>query len=132
MGVSLQLYRCRIGNFLPNNLKLVQKRRKSISSMKIQFSIIVSVLVVTALVLSSMKYQDCYSTSSYTSSQSFHSLKSPISFQQCSCHQELSNFHARYVYGNKQGKGMKIAHFNKSQGFLASKIRILKIVLFDT
>ena len=59
----------------------------------------------------------------------YNELTSPISYQQVSNYLELSNFYARYLYGNKQTKGMKIAHFNKSQGFLASKISEIKYLI---
>ena len=48
-------------------------------------------------------------------------LVTPDIVLQVSCYWELSNFYARYLYGNKQPKGIKIAHFNKGQGYLASK-----------
>ena len=38
-----------------------------------------------------------------------------------SSYTELSNFYARYVYGNRKTNGLKIAHYNKGPGFLWSK-----------
>ena len=45
----------------------------------------------------------------------FHAVQKSSEFT------ELSNFYARYTYGNRQARGMKIAHFNKGSGFLATK-----------
>ena len=75
--------------------------------------------MVTALAIILVKIQDFHMTNFCTNSG--YRFNSPISFQQYSCYCELSNFYARYLYGNKQAGGMKIAHLNKGPGFLVSK-----------
>ena len=133
MGISLQQYRSRIGRFLPSNYKIVQIQSNSISIENVPNILLVSVLV-TAIVSFSFTTSpnvlgswDCSQSKiyeSYTASFSldiYYELTSPISYQQVSNYLELSNFHARYLYGNKQTKGMKIAHFNKGPGHLSSK-----------
>ena len=47
-------------------------------------------------------------------------LKS-TTINQSSTYIELSNFFARYINGNRQARGIKIAHFNKGSGHLATK-----------
>ena len=45
----------------------------------------------------------------------------PIKIKQLYSFIELSNFSARYTNGNRQSRGIKIAHFNKGPGFLTTK-----------
>ena len=119
MGISLQEYRCRIGNFLPKNSSTVQKQSKSSFRDMIPSRVFISAIMTTALILSLVNIQGSYMTNFYN--LSYQRCTGPISFQQASCHQELSNFYARYLYGNKQDRGIKIAHFNKGPGYLVSK-----------
>ena len=49
--------------------------------------------------------------------------------QQSSAFTELSNFYARYTFGNKQARGIKIAHFNKGSGFLATKKNVIETAI---
>jgi hypothetical protein len=41
----------------------------------------------------------------------------------------MSNFYARYTYGNRQARGIKIAHLNKGPGHLANKINDIENVI---
>ena len=81
--------------------------------------VFISAIMTTALILSLVNIQGSDMTNFYN--LSYQRCTDPISFQQASCHQELSNFYARYLYGNKQDRGIKIAHFNKGPGYLVSK-----------
>jgi hypothetical protein len=45
----------------------------------------------------------------------------PVLLRQPSAYMELSNLYARYTNGNRQTRGIKIAHFNKGSGHLATK-----------
>ena len=122
MGISIQEYRSRIGSFLPNMSKSVKRKTYQKYVQKLPFW--VSLLVISVVVFNFTCL--CPPEIQNEKSQFYHSkacciISSPISVNQVSCYFEMSNFYARYRYGNKQTKGIKIAHFNKGCGFLASK-----------
>ena len=119
MGISLQEYRCRIGNFLPKTQNKVQIQSKSSFVKIIPNRVLVFAVFTIPLVFILVNSQGSHMTSFYT--LSYLRCTDPTSFQQISCYQELSNFYARYLYGNKQTRGIKIAHFNKGPGYLVSK-----------
>ena len=68
------------------------------------------------------------STVSSVFSSTFNSIKSanPILISKPTDYIELSNFYARYTNGNRQFRGMKIAHFNKGPGHLVTKKHEIK------
>ena len=123
MGINLEEYRSRIGRYMPSNKYVYQSKSKSIQN--VPKNILVSVLLTTILLISLVKNQEFQiAVDKYSSVCSVRlclSISSPSCIQQISGHIELSNFYARYTYGNRQTRGMKIAHFNKGSGYLVSK-----------
>ena len=73
-----------------------------------------------------MCIKPCYNNSVYIWSkiQALTSCRSStvICVNQSSIYISLDNFYARCTYGNRQVKGIKIAHFNKGPGYLSTKI----------
>ena len=125
MGVCIQEYRFRIGSFLPKARNLVNINRKcSRYYQKLPSNLWVLFAVSFVILFTDMstnraevKKQNLQSSHS----SAYCSIASPISVPQVSCYWEMSNFYARYLYGNKQSKGIRIAHFNKGPGYLSSK-----------
>ena len=124
MGISLQDYRFIIGRFLPSSKVKVQKvsncqNYRCPKLIPKGFRILVVILV--------LNFTNFYNGNIYISNivdpkncSSISSLSSSVPIQ-VSSYTELTNFSARYTYGNRQSKGIKIAHFNKGGGFLATK-----------
>ena len=123
MGISIEQYRSRIGKYLPNIQRRVQIPSSS-TYVQILPKYLVFLVTTAVLMFASVS---CYMIIRFQqdfllASQSYCSLVYPISTQQVSYYLALSNFSARYLYGNKQPNGIKIAHLNKGPGYLASKI----------
>ena len=125
MGISIEQYRSRIGKYLPNIQWKVQRNLTSKSSSKVPNQLVPLVVAVAlAFVLCSTIRPK--SQANFKKAPQFGcSLVYPISYQQVSYYSELSNFTARYIYGNRssrQSNGLKIAHLNKGSGFLVTKM----------
>ena len=43
----------------------------------------------------------------------------------------VTNFHSRYLYGNRRANGIKISHWNKGPGFLQNKTTEIKTIIND-
>ena len=126
MGISIDQYRSRIGNFLPKVQRIVQNRLSLINVFKLPKRYLVLFIALTAIVfiqsedVKNKNYMKYVSKSSYSSTPACL-----ICTQQVSIYHELSNFSARYLYGNIDSgktKGIKIAHLNKGPGFLKTKL----------
>ena len=80
--------------------------------------------ILSTATFTSISYQISENKASKVHVQALTSFKSstPICENQSSVYISLNNFYARCTYGNRQGKGIKIAHFNKGPGYLATKI----------
>ena len=124
MGISLQVYRYRIGTYLPSSKVKVQNvsyRRNYRCPILVSsgFRILVGIL---ALNLINIYYENDHicniRNQNYFSGSNSLNSAAP---NQATRYIELSNFYARYTNGNRQCKGIKIAHFNKGGGFLATK-----------
>ena len=106
--------------YLPNCNYLYQSKSK-----KLPKSLLVSIIITAVLLFSLVKVQELQiAADKYTSACSVSSCSrnpSSIVLYQKFCYSQLSNFYARYTYGNRQARGMKIAHFNKGSGYLISK-----------
>ena len=126
MGISIQQYRSRIGKYLPNihsrvqsqpSQKYVQKLPRFLVSL-VTFGVMVPTIVICFIFI--LSQQDLIKPSQLSCNLCY-----PVSVHQISIFIELSNFSARYLYGNKSNKqanGIKIAHLNKGPGFLGTKI----------
>ena len=123
MGISIQEYRSRIGSFLPNSQSLVKNCSYVRYVQKLPCNLWVSLIILSAVVFSHINLcQTKVKVQMVKLSQAQPScVVNQNSFQQVSCYCEMSNFYARYLYGNKQLNGIKIAHFNKGPGYLGSK-----------
>ena len=126
MGISLEQYRSRIGNFLPNSQQKVQKMQNSKNAFDLPRHLVL--LIVTAVFMKiSLSQCKVFKSMNYSVqlSNPSCSLVYPICYLQVSSFCELSNFSARYLYGNRingGSKGVKIAHLNKGPGYLKTKI----------
>ena len=121
MGISIEQYRFRIGNFLPKCKKVVNNKHSSNNLLNLPKTL-VSLIVVAALIVSQY---EVYQSSSLGCSYSRYRPAYPISYSQVSSYHALSNFSARYLYGNRSSNktnGIKIAHLNKGPSYLRSKI----------
>ena len=123
MGLSIQEYRSRIGNFLPNGRIFVQNKSFYRSSQKVPTNLWVSLVVAVAVIYGFSAYKmdikNQISWPLYSSPCS--KIACTVNVIQISSHCELSNFYARYLYGNKQAGGIRIAHLIKGKGYLVSK-----------
>ena len=128
MGVSLQEYRSRIGRFMP---KMVKTREINLETnyeisdklllrkipKRLSFLLISSVILIYALSINpTLKNEQ--PTEYFTSTLKPMKSLNPVIVSQPSAYMELSNFYARYTNGNRQARGIKIAHFNKGSGHL--------------
>ena len=124
MCVSIQVYRSRIGSFLPKIKRKVQKLVSFRNLAKNSYRPMVSSVLLLSVVyfLLSLNNDRVPLTARFQYvGTCLCNVVCPIEETQASIYVELSNFSARYLYGNRQTKGLKIAHFNKGSGFLASK-----------
>ena len=130
MGISLDIYRQRIGCF--SNKCYNMKRNSSLDNRQIKkgrklfpFSFIKLVLLFSL----------CYQGQSY-SSQEYLSSSSTSFRRSTEWGPNLSNnypkdvnFNARYKFGNKQKGGIKIMHWNAGGGYLKNKIHEIENVI---
>ena len=134
MGNSLEEYRFRIGSYLPSCRVKVQNSsilrnysRPSLFPRDYRL-----ILVIVVFYLTNSWYKNTLAVSAgETISKSVP--RSDISYSivhlQGSFYIELSNFFARYLYGNRQTKGIKIIHYNKGNGFLANKKHEIECII---
>ena len=128
MAISIQEYRSRIGSFLPK-LKCRNSLENGENSGNFKFRnissrccLIVTVsLILTSALSSNLSLQARSKPTNFLSTLKSSKSVSPILIHQPSAYKELSNFYARYTNGNRQTRGIKIAHFNKGPGHLVTK-----------
>ena len=141
MGVTIQEYRCRIGIFLPKFSKTkctnILSKNKNESSVQFSLQQLLSLILATLIpfTVAFLQYPSInHSNQSYnhpiyptiqgiyTPAKNFsmNLVKSSI-INQYSIFTELTNFYSRCTNGNRQAMGIKIAHFNKGSGHLATK-----------
>ena len=131
MGISLEQFRSRIGRFLPNLRRKVQSSVQFSTNyvIKPRTKIVSVVLQVVLIFIIINQQQDIkYLSNSYSS---VNKCQYPLNTQQVSCYIKLSNFMARYTYGNRSNRGVKVAHFNKGPGYLTSKIQEIEKIVSD-
>ena len=84
------------------------------------FILICSVILTSALSINStVKIEN--KTANFSTTLKPSRSVNPVMIQQSSAYIKLSNFYARYTNGNRQARGIKIAHFNKGSGHLVNK-----------
>ena len=142
MGVTIQEYRCRIGRFLPKLRKSISTNNLSKNNndsttvkLSLQQTLLLVLAILTPFMIALLQFpsmnhpNQSYSHPIFPTSQDLYTPAENISLKtinstiinQASNYSELSNFYARYTNGNRQARGMKIAHFNKASGHLATK-----------
>ena len=141
MGVTIQEYRCRIGIFLPKFSKTkcsnILSKNKNESSAQLSLKQLLLLILATLIpfTVAFLQYPSInHSNQSYnhpiyptiqgiyTPAKNFsmNLVKSSI-INQYSTFTELTNFYSRCTNGSRQARGIKIAHFNKGSGHLATK-----------
>ena len=155
MGVSIQVYRCRIGNFNSSTLSPPRTRRSpTCSATPSQFPgcCWAAYLLIFFVTFQLLQHQQSY-LSSRSPEQKSGSWTSPATSSRCSwpClpHPVYSvkdgdddppdpggsatqdrNFWARYTNGNRN-KGIKICHWNIGGGFLSNKTDTIETLISD-
>ena len=125
MGISIEQYRFKIGNYLPKFKKVVDNKHSSNNLLNLPKTL-VSLILVAALIVSQY---EVYQSSSLGCSHSRYRPVYPISYSQVSSYHALSNFSARYLYGNRSNNktnGIKNKVFGKYT-FIISKTEGLPI-----
>ena len=117
MAVIIQEYRLRIGMFMPS----VKCRTRKSNNVMTNLPNHSCLLVVYFLILSTVSLTIMFSNN-FESKAGKAVKTSPICTNQTSVFIGLDNFYARCTYGNRQGSGIKIAHYNKGAGYLATKM----------
>ena len=139
MAITIQEYRSRIGRYLPK----LKYRNTSLNNCDINLETRISntsgrfcLIVIFSLVLSSslstnleLQQQNNPQNINFITSLKSSKSSNPVMIKQSSAYIELSNFHARYTNGNRQARGIKIAHLNKGPGHLATKINDIENVI---
>ena len=139
MAITIQEYRSRIGRYLPK----LKYRNTSLNNCDINLETRISntsgrfcLIVIFSLVLSSslstnleLQQQNNPQNINFITSLKSSKSSNPVMMKQSSAYIELSNFHARYTNGNRQARGIKIAHLNKGPGHLATKINDIENVI---
>jgi hypothetical protein len=129
MDISIQEYRCRIGRYLPslkirkiNVVSSYQESDRRFPNLprRLCFLLIYSVFLTVGLSINS-PLQNENKTVNFSSTLKPSSSMNPVMINQSSSYIKLSNFYARYTNGNRQARGIKIAHFNKGSGHLSTK-----------
>ena len=131
MAISIQEYRSRIGRYLPktkcrkyslDDIKVDEDFKKKNVPTRVCFfvicSLIFSLTPFTNLSTSETRTKDFNLTCAIRAGKSTN----PIMINQPSVYIKLGNFYARYTNGNRQARGIKIAHFNKGPGHLSTKV----------
>ena len=151
MGITIEVYRSRIGSFLPNSNKCKvdkSRSRKNFNQRKYPTnnslfgcSYLYLVPVVLAVTISSLLVA-AYPTCSQSQSYKFLPLSVPrqltpllqivhrdIDNLADSRFSMISNFKSRYLYGNKKTGGIRISHWNKGPGHLHTKLPEIKNII---
>ena len=154
MGISIQTYRCRIGTYVPKNQLKLQKNSYKYTSCRyatyprnLKSARLFMMCVVILSSFSSFANHSnqqklsfnlstfiCKTTSdpvklNYTKSSSavFLGLMPPnINIPNSKC---TNNFYARYTYGNRSNRGIKLGHWNAGSAFLENKINDIENVI---
>ena len=125
MTVTIQEYRCRIGMFMPSQKSSFKNNRNRMTNPPSRISVLMVIsLVLSTAIFTSLSNKIYESEACYIQDLKPKYLSSPtcVDQNQLSVFTCMDNFYARYTYGNRQGKGIKIAHLNKGSGYLAAKI----------
>ena len=129
MDISIQEYRSRIGRYLPrlkirkiNVVSSYQESDRRFPNLprRLCFLLIYSVFLTIGLSIN-LPLQNENKTNNFSSTLKPSSSMNPVMINQSSSYIKLSNFYARYTNGNRQARGIKIAHFNKGSGHLSTK-----------
>ena len=144
MGISIQTYRCRIGTYVPKNRLKLQKNSYKCTSCRYttypRNLISARLFVMFILIVSSFyslanhSHQQNLSTFglvklNYTKSSlaDFLGYMPPyINIPNSKC---TSNFYARYTYGNRSNRFIKLSHWNAGSAFLENKINDIENVI---
>ena len=122
MGVTVQEYRIRIGMFMPSQQNSSRYCNNDMTNQPSLYFMLVFSLILSTATFTSVSYNgSVYITSKIQALTSCRS-STVICVNQSSIYISLDNFYARCTYGNRQVKGIKIAHFNKGPGYLSTKI----------
>ena len=125
MGVTLQVYRQRIGTFQPTVFKQIQARSSS-SPCSMTKAGILSILLILSCAFMSTQFSinNVQTSISKASTHNFNfNLSSKIQDAPSWVSGKDRNFYARMTYGNRaqRGHGIKIMHWNKGPSFLQNK-----------
>ena len=121
MGISVEQYRFRIGIYLPSvPRKLVDNFSQNSTNYawkfpcKSMFSVILKIALISIIILSQQQFNKQVGSEqnfSFKLSTNLDSYLASLTTKQVSSYKKLSNFSARYTYGNRSTRGMKVAHF---------------------
>ena len=141
MGISVEQYRFRIGIYLPSvPRKLVDNFGQNSTNYawkfpcKSMFSVILKIALISIIILSQQQFNKQVGSElnlSFKLSTNLDSYLASLTIKQVSSYKKLSNFSARYTYGNRSTRGMKVAHFNKGCGYLATKMQDIESLIAD-
>ena len=141
MGISIQHYRASIGSFYScKNVFRNCTKPANLEPTTILFSLRIYPFLVFSLVLlispstgNAFPTQKYWNTNPYPVLRSFYCSQIFKNIHLCTVsrtfsafdkiqssyiYSRVSNFHSRYVNGNKTSKGIKIAHWNKGNSHL--------------
>ena len=130
MAISIQEYRSRIGRYLPSlkcrnsNIDIyeVNKECRNRSIPRRLCLLVIFSLVLSSIFSTSLPIEAKIKNTNFIRTLRASKSTNPIMTNQSSAYIELGNFYARYTNGNRQSRGIKIAHFNKGPGHLVTKI----------
>ena len=158
MGITIQQYRSRIGRFLPkhcninSNTSHSQTKNSEQPTVNLTFRTVslLSMVILTPFILAlfqlptvqhpeqsyshplyptaNLQIQTCTGTVT-TDFQSGFFISYGINILAKSSFSMVTNFHSRYLYGNRQNAGIKIAAWNKGGRFLQNKMPEIKNVI---
>ena len=129
MGISLDIYRQRIGCYTRQNFKFkIKSCSNKTYSVRNNIKIFSPLLKIVLLLII---YHQATTTISPHESSSYYTTKTSLaelgSLQ--NNYPTNVNFNARYKFGNKQKGGIKIMHWNAGGGYLKNKIPEIENVI---
>ena len=144
MGVELEVYRSRIGTFNPSRQyscktmckKFDQERNRNYFHIRIR-----TLLVILQVFLLARQYESFSGVYSSSGVYSTRPIQGCIKFQNSGPPRNNlqwfstsflgtnSNFYARYTYGNRSTKGIKLSHWNAGSAFLENKMNDIENVI---
>ena len=137
MGVSLQVYRSRIGTFLSTGFKLSKARPTKSTSVKLVMLLTLLVLANTGALVHILHQPqhgvpdiqpqpDQVGDSHLVSETISHNLDRP-----CRLKRKHRNFLAKMINGNRgaRGPGIKLIHWNKGSSFLHNKKNEIETII---